>query len=72
MVDSCLVEGQRVSVGDTVCFKSDVEQCGKISAIRRNHMNKAELTLTSEHGFHGDYIGGNNITTELASDCWVE
>lgn len=60
-------ENVTVKIGDYVCFKSDVEQSGKVAAI-----NGDRLTLTSEYGFHGDYIGGSEQTVERASDCWVE
>jgi len=56
-----------VKVGDYVCFKCDVEQSGKITDITGEL-----LTLSSEHGFSGHYIGGSHVTTERASDCWVE
>jgi hypothetical protein len=65
------VDGQVVKVGDSVCFKSDVEQSGKIVDIKKTYSG-VSLTLESEYGFHGDYIGGQTITTELARDCWVE
>ena len=62
------VSGQVVKVGQYVCFKSDVEQVGQITKINGNM-----LTLFSDdEGFSGDYIGGSNYTTELASDCWIE
>lgn len=62
------VEGKTVKVGDYVCFKSDVEQCGKITKIDGNR-----LTLfRDDEGFDGGYIGGQNYTVELASDCWIE
>lgn len=61
-----------MQVGDTVCFKSDVEQCGTIVAIKFNAMGRKVLVLENEYGFEGDYIGGQECTQELASDCWVE
>ena len=66
-----LVEGQEVKVGDWVCFKSDIEQSGKIVAIKKSYMGTA-LTLENLNGFNGGYIGGDTITTEEASDCWLE
>ena len=65
------VDGQTVQVGDSVCFKSDVEQSGKIVDIKKTYSG-VSLTLESTYGFHGDYIGGQTITTELARDCWLE
>jgi hypothetical protein len=66
-----LVDGQEVTVGDVVCFKSDVEQTGVIVEIKQSYTGKA-LVLESKYGFSGDYIGGQTITTELARDCWIE
>ena len=65
------VDGQTVRVGDSVCFKSDVEQSGKIVDIKKTYSG-VSLTLESTYGFSGDYIGGQTITTELARDCWIE
>ena len=68
---SAMVDGKVVNVGDWVCFKSDIEQSGKIVAIKKSYMGTS-LTLENKNGFHGDYIGGDIIATEEASDCWVE
>ena len=71
---STRVEGVEVKIGDSVGFKSDVEQSGTIDKIRRNGWGQVELVLTtdSDCGFHGDYIGGRTTTVELAEDCWVD
>ena len=62
------VDGVEVKVGDYVCFKSDIEQSGKITKISGN-----VLTLfRDDEGFEGDYIGGSNYTTETADRCWIE
>ena len=62
------VDGQTVKVGDYVSFKCDIEQCGKITKIDGNR-----LTLFRDNeGFDGDYIGGQNYTVQMASDCWIE
>ena len=66
-----LVDGQEVKIGDWVCFKADIEQSGQIVSIKQSYMG-ASLTLENKSGFHGDYIGGDTITTELARDCWLE
>ena len=63
-----MVDGQRVKVGDWVCFKSDIEQSGKIEAI----LSGNRLVLTNPNGFQGDYIGGSETTIEWAQDCWIE
>ena len=65
------VDGQEVQIGDWVCFKSDIEQSGKIVAVKQTYAG-ASLTLENLSGFSGDYIGGDTITTELARDCWLE
>ena len=68
---TALVDGQQVTIGSVVCFKSDIEQCGTVVDIKKTYMGTS-LTLQSEFGFEGEYIGGEEIHTELASDCWVE
>jgi hypothetical protein len=65
------VEGQTVNIGDWVSFKSDIEQSGKIVAIKQTYAGTS-LTLENTSGFSGDYIGGDTITTELARDCWID
>lgn len=67
---SAMVDGQEVQVGDYVSFKSDIEQSGQIVEIKQSYTGKA-LVLENKHGFHGDYIGGDTITTQLARDCWI-
>ena len=65
------VEGVTVNIGDWVGFKSDIEQSGKIVAIKQTYTGTS-LTLENTSGFSGDYIGGDTITTELARDCWID
>ena len=66
------VEGKQVTIGDTVGFKSDVEQYGKITAIERCRFSgKAILTLEAFGEFQGGYIGGQTVTKERAEDCWI-
>jgi hypothetical protein len=65
------VDGKTVNIGDWVGFKADIEQSGKIVAIKQTYAGTS-LTLENTSGFHGDYIGGETITTELARDCWLE
>jgi hypothetical protein len=74
MIKTAQVDGQTVKVGDFVSFKSDVEQGGKITAMKNASWGGKELTLesSSEYGFNGDYIGGEATTTVLASDCWID
>jgi hypothetical protein len=65
------VDGQTIQIGDYVGFKSDIEQSGQVVGIKRTYMG-VSLTIENKHGFSGDYIGGDTITTQLASDCWVD
>jgi hypothetical protein len=46
------VDGETVKVGDYVCFKSDVEQCGKIYLIKGDRL----YLQAGSSGFQGDYI----------------
>lgn len=63
------VDGQRVQVGDWVSFKSDIEQCGQITAI----LSGNRLVLQAgPNGFQGDYIGGLETTIQQAVDCWLD
>lgn len=54
-------------IGQTVGFKSDYEQYGKIIAI-----NGDRLTVQNLNGFGGHYIGGRTETTVRAQDCWID
>jgi hypothetical protein len=65
------VDGQTVTIGDYVGFKSDIEQSGKIVDIKKTYFGTS-LTLENKSGFHGDYIGGDTITTQVARDCWID
>lgn len=66
-----MVEGQVVRVGDYVCFKSDVEQCGQVVSILST-MRGHTLTVSSKYGFSGEYIGGQTRTTVDTRDCWIK
>jgi hypothetical protein len=68
---TAVVEDAIVGIGDYVGFKSDIEQSGRIVAIKKTYMGTS-LTLENLNGFSGDYIGGETITTQLARDCWLE
>ena len=61
-----------VKVGDYVSFKSDYEQCGKVTKIARGMFGGVMLTLYREDGFEGDYLRGADTTVQNAEDCWVE
>jgi len=62
------VDGQVVSVGDSVCFKCDIEQWGYITKISGDM-----LTIKAPYasGFEGEYIGGDEFTTQYADRCWL-
>ena len=64
-------EEMTVKVGDTVGFKSDIEQGGLIIRIER-HAYRTVLILQNEYGFEGEYIGGETETGIDFSDCWAE
>ena len=68
---TCMVHDVEVKVGDNVAFKSDIEQWAKIIEIKKTYAGVA-LVLEKKHGFSGDYIGGETITTVLARDCWAD
>ena len=68
---TCMVHDVEVKVGDNVAFKSDVEQWARIIEIKKTYAGVA-LVLENKHGFSGDYIGGETITTQLARDCWAD
>lgn len=62
-----------IKVGDFVGFKSDIEQGGQVSAIRRKSYGTGyTLTLTNENGFEGGYIGGETVTEEDADRVWTD
>ena len=68
---STMVHDVEVKVGDNVAFKSDIEQWAQIIEIKKTYMGVA-LVLENKHGFQGEYIGGETITTRLASECWAD
>ena len=70
-MNSTMVHDVEVKVGDVVAFKSDIEQWAKIVEIKKTYAGVA-LVLENKHGFSGDYIGGDTITTRLARDCWAD
>ncbi len=56
-----------VKVCDSVGFKSDHEQYGKIVKIEGNR-----LFLHNPNGFGGDYLRYATDTVECAGDCWID
>ena len=61
-----IVDGQRVKVGEWICFKSDIEQSGRVQAV----LGGNRLVLTNSNGFQGHYIGGLHSIIRQAEDCW--
>jgi len=61
------IEGVTVGVGDWVGFKSDVEQGGRVKAVRGQ-----QLLLENPDGFEGGYIGGQTEHYEDIDRCWVD
>ena len=66
------IDGNEVGIGDSVGFKSDIEQGGKIIAIKKARYGSGyDLTLENKFGFEGDYIGGDTVTVVNSRDCWT-
>ena len=61
-----------IKVGDFVGFKSDIEQYGGVTEIRKRSWGGYELVIANEGGFIGEYIGGKTTTTMFAEDVWVD
>lgn len=58
-----------VRVGDTVEFKSDIEQCGVVREIREEGF-RTVLVVENPQGFSGHYLRGATRTEILSEDCW--
>ena len=61
---------RKVSVGDWVEFKCDIEQGGCITKITTNENAMVTLHLENQNGFDGDYIGGETETTIDLGDAY--
>lgn len=72
MAKTAIVEGKTVTIGDSVGFKSDFEQSGKIVDIKRSQWGKTVLVLENENGFGGEYLRYATRTEEDADRCWVD
>ena len=76
--DRVTKETTEIKVGDWVCFKSDIEQSGKVIQIqlRANTWNarvgEYVLVLENENGFRGEYIGGDTKTVVTLDEIWVD
>lgn len=68
------MDGREVTIGDTVQFKCDTEQCGVITSIDTTWPfgsgKVTTLTLAAFGYFSGDYIGGDVMTDVDADECW--
>ena len=62
----------QLGIGDSVSFKSDIEQSGTIIRIKKDIMGRKVFVLQSECGVEGEYIGGEDVIQVLASECWVD
>jgi hypothetical protein len=62
------VQGQRVEIGDYVCFKSDIEQGGVVYRIEGDRL----YIQAGPNGFDGDYLRGAETTVQRAVDCWLD
>lgn len=60
------VDGQTVTIGDYVCYKADMETCGKITKIARGQFG-VQLSVEDD-----DDMGNVNYDTVMAKDCWIE
>lgn len=60
----------KLKVGDTVCFKYDVEQSAKIIEVKRDWRG-VEYVVRAFHGGYVDNINGTLINLQ-PRDCWVE
>ena len=63
MPRSIKVEDGKVSVGDNVWFKEDMEQCGTVKAINGKFIDIEYEDSWSEE---------TRFTTKHADRCWVE
>lgn len=58
--------------GMTVCFKSDVEQCGIIDRIFRRDGQVLVVVRHMGDGFQGDYLRDQDTTILTLDEIWIE
>jgi hypothetical protein len=64
MIMKARVDGGFVSVGDSVCFKSGYEQCGRVVKIKRSNFGGGfDLVIENRSG---------DLILRPASECWLE
>ncbi len=63
---------KKIKIGNWVTFKADIEQTGKVVAIKGSG-RYAMLTLSSDdtYGFNGDYLNGETVVEMEAKRCWL-
>jgi signal peptidase I len=61
----------KVNVGDTVYFKSDIEQSGTLVEITSDKQNWIIFVLENKNGFSGAYIGGQTRVAKRIKELWV-
>ena len=69
-----VVNKKIIKVGDYVGFKSDVEQYGLITEIKKskNVYCSYDVVLTNKNGFSGEYINGETKTTISINNVWKD
>ena len=62
----------QVRVGDWVCFKYDVEQCGEVVKITRDWQGRRMFSVVARHGEYVDDHHDGSVVQIPARDCWIE
>lgn len=63
---------EQVRVGDWVCFKYDIEQCGEVVKITRDWQGRRMFSVVARDGEYVDDHHDGNIIQIPARDCWIE
>ena len=61
-----------LSIGMTVCFKSDVEQAGIITRIFRDYGRVRVVVKPAGDQFEGDYLTDSPTTVLDIDQLWLE
>lgn len=62
----------QVRVGDYVCFKYDIEQCGEVVKITRDWQGRRMFNVIATDGEYVDDHNEGTIIQIPARDCWIE